>query len=257
MYAQPRFSVVTPAQVRGHLKATGSVDSDVLLAARDQLAAPYRPLKWFGIWAIVTGTLCCLLIILAIIGVPLIVFGVWAIRRSRRNAATIENTFNEFVAALGTGMPTDAIRAGGSINSRAIGLGLLALAMAGDVSAQGKQVEPEWRGDYVAVQASCSSSVRLRLGEDHITLANGRDSAVFRDLDFSYSYYGHDYTGIQFVAMPEYTSSTASSDGYPFLVQFNDGEQRGRLRVLDDMRPALARRFPIADVPLKRCDAGG
>ena len=256
MYSQPRFSLVTPAQVRGHLKATGSSDADVLLAARDQLSAPYRPLKWFGIWGMVTGTLCCLLIITAIIGIPLIGFGVWAYRRSKRNAATIEAAFTEYMNAIGTPAGL-AIGPVAPSMPRTLGLGVLLVLLAGSAHAQGKQVEPEFRGDYVADSSTCSAPLRFRVGVDRLTLINGTDTASFADLDFSFSWYGHDYSGIQFVSMPEYTRSTASADGYPFLVQFNDGEQRGRIRVLADMQPALQRRFPLADVPLKRCSVGG
>jgi hypothetical protein len=246
MYSQPRFSLVTPEQVRGHLKATGSSDPDVLLAAKDQISAPYKPLKWFGIWGIVTGSLCCLLIVMAFIGIPLVLFGIWALRRSKKNAATIEAAFSDYVGSLsGTTRP-------GTIGVRSAGIGLLTLLLAGQASAQNKQVEPEWRGDYVAAAATCSSPVRLRLGVDRITLINGRDSAVFRDLDFTYSYYGQEYQGIQFVSMPDYTRSSNSADGYPFLVQFNDGERKGTLRILDP-QPALKQRFPLAGVPLKLC----
>ncbi|HET9604093.1 MAG TPA: hypothetical protein VFO96_07355 [Gemmatimonadales bacterium] len=249
MYSQPRFSLVTPEQVRGHLKATGSSDPDVLLAAKDQLSAPYKPLKWFGIWGIVTGSLCCLLIVLAFIGIPLVIFGIWALKRSKKNAATIEAAFSDYVGSLsGTARP-------GTIGVRTAGIiGLLALVLAGQAAAQNEQVEPEWRGDYVAATATCSSPVRLRLGVDRMTLINGRDSAVFRDLDFTSSYYGQDYQGIQFVSMPDYTRSSNSADGYPFLVQFNDGERKGTLRILDP-QPSLRQRFPLAERPLKPCGA--
>ncbi len=256
MYSQPRFSLITPEQVRGHLKASGSTDPDVLLAARDQLSAPYKPLKWFGIWGIVTGSLCCLLIIMAFIGIPLLVFGIWALKRSRKNAATIETTFNQYVASLG-GRPTTGEVGHGALGVRSVGLGIVVLLVASQARAQGKQVEAEWRGDYVVAAAACTSPVRLRLGVDRMTLINGRDSAVFRDLDFTHSYYGQDYDGIQFVSMPEYTRSSNSAQGYPFLVQFNDGEKRGALRILDDMQPSLKQRFPIADVPLRRCAGTG
>lgn len=106
MSGQPRFSEVTPQQLIGVLKATGSTDPDVLAAALDQFAAPYRPLKWFGIWGMVTGGLCTILVVLAFIGIPLIIFGVWAFRRAKRNAQLIDSTYREYMSKLGVTMPS-------------------------------------------------------------------------------------------------------------------------------------------------------
>ncbi len=106
MYGQPRFSEVTPQQLVGVLKATGSTDPDVLAAALDQFAAPYRPLKWFGIWGMVTGGLCTIMIVLAFIGIPIFIFGVWAFRRARKNAQVIDTTYREYMSQLGVAVPS-------------------------------------------------------------------------------------------------------------------------------------------------------
>ncbi len=250
MYSQPRFGLVTPEMVRGALKATGSTDRDVLAAAIDQFAAPYRPLKWFGIWGMVTGALCCLLIILAIFGIPLIIFGVWAYRRAKRNAATIATEYEAYLGSLGS-RPQASM--GGASGLAAFGLALALLAGAATAGlAQNKEVSPEYRGDYVPAAAACGSPVRLRLGTDRMTLVNGRDTAVFRDLDFSHSWWGNSYEGIQFVSMPEYTRSVNAPEGPPFLVIFNADEKKGMLSITD-LQPALKRRFPVGDAPLKRC----
>ena len=95
-----RFSLVTSQQVIGALKATGSTDPDVLAAAKDELASTYKPLKWFGIWGIVTGTLATLLIITAIIGVPVLLFGIWALRRSKKNMRVLDAAFAEYTARI-------------------------------------------------------------------------------------------------------------------------------------------------------------
>ena len=92
-----RFNLVTPEQVLGALKATGSSDRDVLFAAKEEFAARYRPIKWFGIWALVTGTLCTLFIILAFIGIPLLFLGWFWLRRAKRNAITIETTWARYI----------------------------------------------------------------------------------------------------------------------------------------------------------------
>jgi hypothetical protein len=94
------FSLMTKPQILGVLKATGSTDRDVLFAAKEELLGQVRPLKIFGIWAYVTGGLCCLLILLAIIGVPLLFFGWWVRRRAKQNIELIEVTFAEYVNSV-------------------------------------------------------------------------------------------------------------------------------------------------------------
>jgi hypothetical protein len=127
MYGQPRFSEVTQQQVIGALKATGSTDPDVLVAALDQFAAPYRPLKWFGIWGMVTGALCTAFIILAFIGIPIFIFGIWAFRRAKKNARTIEAAWAQFNTGLGLPSPSAEPLVPGHL--RAMGLGALFLVV--------------------------------------------------------------------------------------------------------------------------------
>ena len=95
------FSLMTRSQVLGVLKGTGSTDHDVLVAAREKLLGEVRPLKIFGIWAYVTGALCCLLILTAIFGIPLLFFGWWVRRRAKANIEIIETTFDEYLHSVG------------------------------------------------------------------------------------------------------------------------------------------------------------
>ncbi len=100
--ATASFSVVTRQQVLGALKATGSKDPDVLFAAKQSLLEPVKPLKFIGLWAYVTGGLMTILILTAIIGIPLILFGWWTRRRGRTNIATIESAFGEYLDTIGS-----------------------------------------------------------------------------------------------------------------------------------------------------------
>jgi hypothetical protein len=97
------FARITRSHVIGTLKATGSNDPDVLFAAKEGLLETVRPLKFMGLWAYVTGGLATLLILLAFIGIPLIIFGWWVRRRAAENIETIEKTFAEHVASLDAG----------------------------------------------------------------------------------------------------------------------------------------------------------
>jgi archaellum biogenesis protein FlaJ (TadC family) len=99
--ANVRFGRLTPQEVMGTLKSTGSRDPDVLFAAKVTMLETVKPLKIMGIWAYVTGGLCCLLILLAFIGIPLLIFGWWVRKRAKENIETIESTFAEYVRSIG------------------------------------------------------------------------------------------------------------------------------------------------------------
>ena len=77
--SQVTFSRVTRQQIIGQLKSTASTDPDVLFAAKEALIEPVKPLRLIGLWAYITGGLMTLTIFLAVLGVPLIIFG-WCVR---------------------------------------------------------------------------------------------------------------------------------------------------------------------------------
>jgi hypothetical protein len=99
--SQVKFNLLSREQVMGALKSTGSKDPDVLLAAKEEFASNYRPIKWFGIWGMVCGVLMTMLIVMAPLGIPLFFLGVWWFRRAKKNSAMIEGTFSEYVTSLG------------------------------------------------------------------------------------------------------------------------------------------------------------
>lgn len=86
--------------VTRRLKATGSTDPDVLYAAREELAAPFQRHRIVCLLIIIAGTLVCLTVVLAPVGVPAVLFGVRHRRRSQQNLATIEAAHTQFVTAL-------------------------------------------------------------------------------------------------------------------------------------------------------------
>jgi len=99
--SQVSFSRVTSQQVLGQLKSTGSTDRDVLFAAKEALIAPVKPLKMMGIWAYVTGGLMTLMILMAFLGIPLMIFGWWVRKRAADNIEVIESTYADYVKSLG------------------------------------------------------------------------------------------------------------------------------------------------------------
>ncbi len=110
--SQVKFNLLSREQVMGYLKSTGSKDPDVLLAAKEEFASNYRPMKWMGIWGMVCGVLATLLIVLAPLGIPLFFLGVWWFRREKKNAAMIEGTYAEYVGSVtGKGGPQFGLNA--------------------------------------------------------------------------------------------------------------------------------------------------
>lgn len=261
MYAQVRFSLVTPQEVTGALKATGSTDPDILAAAKDQIAAPYRPLKWFGIWGIVTGTLCCILVILAFIGIPIIIFGIWALRRAKRNRETIDQAYAEYITKI-TGQ---APLVPGDLKA----VGLVLLALLGSAGAANAQVPADFQGDWVSAKATCEAAVRFRVEASKFTLINGKDTQSFGGIEMAGpSYFGPEYNGIQAVAISEFEGDQ------PVTATFNANEKKGTAQIdytvlTGTVQPAyaaqaqrlnklaLGKRFPIAATPLKKCTAKG
>ncbi len=98
--SQVKFNLLSREQVMGALKSTGSKDPDVLLAAKEEFASNYRPIKWFGIWAMVCGVLMTMLIVMAPLGIPLFFLGIWWFRRAKKNSQLIEDTFAEYVGSV-------------------------------------------------------------------------------------------------------------------------------------------------------------
>jgi hypothetical protein len=241
-----RFNLVAPEQVLGALKATGSTDRDVLFAAKEEFAARYRPLRWFGIWALVTGALSTLLVVFAFIGIPLMILGWWWLRRARRNLATIEATYASF-----TGEGIKAVPASGASARIAVSVLLAALLSAAPGWAQ-DAVPAEQAGDWVPATAGCTSPLKLVLAGTQSTLVNGADRLTTGNVGVTYSYFGASYQGISFVLMPDYDKTQ------PYIVYFNTNEKKGQTTV-EFNDASLRKRFPLEKTVLKRCPtaAGG
>jgi hypothetical protein len=93
------FTNYNKQSVIGQLKATGSRDKDVLYAQKDQLVAPQKNLKILGWICIVCGAFFTITVILAIAGIPFMIFGWWLLRFSKRNIQTVEDAFAEYTAS--------------------------------------------------------------------------------------------------------------------------------------------------------------
>jgi hypothetical protein len=121
----------------------------------------------------------------------------------------------------------------------------------------------------VAASAACTAPVRVRIEATRITLVNGTDTESLGGLEMAGpGYFPPDYKGIQAIAITEF------SGNQPLLATFNHGEKKGvalvEMAVPGPDRPGaaasnamyayfrklnLAKRFPLHQVPLKKCPA--
>jgi hypothetical protein len=124
-------------------------------------------------------------------------------------------------------------------------------------------IPAQFRGDWVPQTAACASAVRFRVEEKTVTLINGADSQTWGDVALPTQYFGPDYRGISVVALPDFEGSQ------PFIVYFNVDEKKGvtKVEIYIDMRgklnpvqaklqadaKKLAARFPLNNLPLKKC----
>jgi len=93
------FTKLDKQSVVGTLKSCGSRDPDVLFAQKQQLIAPAKHLKLLGWICIVIGAFFAVTIILAIAGIPSVLFGCWLVWFGKRNMATVEGAYTDFLAA--------------------------------------------------------------------------------------------------------------------------------------------------------------
>jgi len=93
------FSKLDKQSVIGTLKSCGSRDPDVLFAQKQQLIAPAKHLKLLGWICIVIGAFFTVTVILAIAGIPAMLFGAWLVWFGKRNMKTVETAYGDFLAA--------------------------------------------------------------------------------------------------------------------------------------------------------------
>ena len=148
---------------------------------------------------------------------------------------------------------------------------LAAIALAPGTAAAGPNDAPaSFRGAWVPAKATCDSPIRMLVGADRLTLQNGKDTEEIGGVEMAGpGYFAPGYRGIMAVLLTEF------SGDQPAVVTFNPGERKGVAQL--DYAPvipgkgsamqaqynahisklALARRFPLDKVPLKRCVAAG
>jgi len=116
-----------------------------------------------------------------------------------------------------------------------------ALAMTGDIVAEA------FRGSWVPARASCDSPLRLVLDAQAVAFVNGTQRAEFRKLEQCFSCMGRDVQDMTLL-------STEAMGDSPFTITL-DGRKKGKPALSADLGNdrKLAARFPLHNVPLKKC----
>ena len=94
-----QFTKLDKQSVLGVLKACGSRDPDVLFAQKQQLVAPARHMKLLGYMCLGGGALFTVTVILAIAGIPLMIFGWWLQWFGKNNIRTVDTAYEEFLVS--------------------------------------------------------------------------------------------------------------------------------------------------------------
>src|SRR5579862_1026045 len=95
------FTKLDARSVVGMFKATGARDPDVLHAERQRLLAQPKQLKLLAVLLMGIGAFFTVTVVLAIAGIPSILFGVWVWRFGTKNIAAVEAGYAEYAATLG------------------------------------------------------------------------------------------------------------------------------------------------------------
>lgn len=90
------YSALDKQRVIGTFRATGSHDPDVLDARKERLMSVVGFPKPAGTFLIGLGAVTSLTVIGAIVGIPMVVAGVWLRRRGVRNIASVQAGFEEY-----------------------------------------------------------------------------------------------------------------------------------------------------------------
>ena len=87
------------SQVIGYLKSAGSRDPDILHTQKAHLVSRAKFPKLVGTYLMVVGGLCTALILLAVVGIPLLIFGWWMRSRGVKNVQVVEAGWAQFMAS--------------------------------------------------------------------------------------------------------------------------------------------------------------
>jgi len=92
------FARLTRQGVVGMFKSTGSRDPDVLFATKEHLLAQPKQMKLLGVVLLVGGAFLTITFILAIAGVPFMIFGWWLRRFANGNINAVEAGYADYMA---------------------------------------------------------------------------------------------------------------------------------------------------------------
>lgn len=127
-------------------------------------------------------------------------------------------------------------------------------------------VPAEYQGRWVPTKTTCESPAAVVIAANRLTLVNGKDSQTLGGIEMAGpGWFPPDYRGIMAVLITEF------SGHQPVIALFNVGEKKGVTTVeFSPVQPRasnaqlnaynahisklnLARRFPLHNVPLRKC----
>jgi hypothetical protein len=92
---------LSPQQITGALRSTGSSDRDVLFAKKEELLTETKRLKLLGIAPMIIGGILTCTIVGGIVGIPMLIFGFFVRKSYNHNIKVSDETFAEYVRTAG------------------------------------------------------------------------------------------------------------------------------------------------------------
>lgn len=92
---------LSPQQIIGALRSTGSTDRDILFAKKEELLAETNRLKLLGIAPMIIGGILTCTIVGGIVGIPMLIFGFFVRKSYKHNIKVSEETLAEYLRTIG------------------------------------------------------------------------------------------------------------------------------------------------------------
>lgn len=95
------ISKLSHQQVIGSLRSTSSNNPDVLFAKKEELLQDTKRFKMLGIVPIGLGVILSITLIGAIVGIPMIIFGILVRKSYQHNIRVTDAAFQEYLQSVG------------------------------------------------------------------------------------------------------------------------------------------------------------
>ena len=119
---------------------------------------------------------------------------------------------------------------------------------AGEAAAMtGGSVAPEFRGEWVPGNATCTSPTKVVIEANAVTFVNGSQRAAYNKLEQCFSCMGRDVSNVVWL-------TTDAMGDSPFTIYLDSRKKKApSISTIEFGDKKFAQRFPMGKGPLKKC----